>query len=206
MQIYRGEGPIGLSPRLADKPGYIIWVRALSESADDFPADGRHLIIARSVQRNPVEALNPAWKTGNYLNNIVGLHEAEQRGADDVVFLNRAGELTEASTSNVAFIDQCRVVTPPVSAGILPGITRSEVLQHVAARAGLEVEERTIQPADLDQFQEAFLLSTTKDIQPVAKIDAYQFTTGPTSHSFKLKKAFWEHASDYAEVHPKQKL
>lgn len=86
------------------------------------------LAIASRIRRNPIEALNPAWKTGNYLNNIVGLREAEEQGADDVLFPNMSGALTEASTSNIAFFDGSTVVTTPTSVGILPGITRAEII------------------------------------------------------------------------------
>ncbi len=60
------------------------------------PGQASTFRVATSLRRNPVQSLDPAWKTGNYLNNLLCLREARERGADDVVMLNLAGELTES--------------------------------------------------------------------------------------------------------------
>src|SRR5437762_3599983 len=83
------------------------------------------------LRRNPAESLNPAWKTGNYLNNILCLREAKTRGADEVVILNLAGEVTEAAVCNLAFVRGGEFITPPLQAGILGGITRSLLLEEI---------------------------------------------------------------------------
>jgi len=202
LQIYRGEGAIGLDSRLASEPGFVIWVKPVPTLSAAQLQKGAALVVANSIRRNAVRTLDPAWKTGNYLNNIIGLREAKARGGDDVVFLNLAGELTEASTSNIAFIEGNRLVTPPPAAGILCGITRGEILRGVAATAGLEPTEASIRPEDLGEFDEAILLSTTKDIQPVARIDDCSFATGESTRSRRLKDAFADHASAYAARHP----
>ena len=111
LQIYRGEGPIGLNAELADQSGFVVLVKPVPQLSAATIKMGLSLIVAQSIRRNPPQSLDPAWKTGNYLNNIMGLREATARGADDVVFLNLAGEITEASTSNLAFIKGDLLVT-----------------------------------------------------------------------------------------------
>jgi branched-chain amino acid aminotransferase len=149
-----------------------------------------------------VQSLDPAWKTGNYLNNLLCLREARARGFDDVVILNLAGEVTEASVSNIAFARGGRLVTPPLSAGILVGITRKLLLGGIAASAGVPASEETVSPSDFPSMDECFLLSTTKDIVPVGEIDGARFALGAGSVGARLKEAFAQAASAYAAAHP----
>ena len=190
LQISRGSGPIGLDITLADTPHYVILVRPVPRLSAKAGEQGLNLAIARTIRRNAMGTLDPAWKTGNYLNNILGLREAREAGGDDVIFLNLADELAEASTSNIGFIVGDRFVTPPLSAGILPGITRRLILEQVGLRAGLEVRERNLTCADLEGFEEAMLLSTTKDVQPVGRIDEHSFRVDGEARLWRLKRAF----------------
>jgi branched-chain amino acid aminotransferase len=202
LQITRGAGAIGLDVALADTCDFVLLIQPCPEIAPATARDGLRLTVATSLRRNPVESLDPSWKTGNYLNNLLCLREARARGADDVVILNMAGEVAEASVSNIAFARDGRVVTPPLSAGILGGITRSLVLKTVAAAAGLEASEQTILPSDFRSMDECFLLSTTKDVVPVGEIDGVRFKLGPETVAARLKQAFARFARNYADAHP----
>jgi branched-subunit amino acid aminotransferase/4-amino-4-deoxychorismate lyase len=201
LQITRGAGAIGLDVALADRTNFIILVQPCPDLAPEKWKEGLRLSVATTLRRNPAQSLDPAWKTGNYLNNLLCLREARSRGADEVVILNMAGEVTEASVSNIAFIRAGRIVTPPLSAGILAGITRSLVLGGIAASAGLEASEETIHPADFASMEECLLLSTTKDVVPVAAIDDVRFKLGPDTASSRLKAAFARAAHAYAGTH-----
>ena len=202
LQITRGGGPIGLDPALADGTDFVILVQKLALPAAETVRTGLKLVFAQGLRRNPAAALDPAWKTGNYLNNLLCLREARSRGADEVVILNLAGELTEAAVCNVMFIRAGGLVTPPLSAGILGGITRQVLLEKVAPAAGVMVHEVALKPADLPEMEECFLSSTTKDVQPVRALDDLPFRTGDTTVSRRLKAAFAEYAAEYARVHP----
>lgn len=202
LQVTRGSGPIGLDVALADRADFILLVQPCPELSPQHAASGLRLSVATGLRRNPAEALNPAWKTGNYLNNLLCLREAKARGADDVVILNLAGEVAEASVSNLAFVRGGALVTPPLSAGILGGITRRLILEGVAARAGLAAAERAVRPSDLAGMDEAMLLSTTRDVVPIAAIDEARFPVGETTATARLKRAFAEHARGYADAHP----
>jgi branched-subunit amino acid aminotransferase/4-amino-4-deoxychorismate lyase len=164
--------------------------------------DGLRLSLATELRRNPIDALSPAWKTGNYLNNILCLREARARGADEVVILNQAGEVTEAAVSNIAFVKDGAVITPPLTAGILGGITRELVLTKIAPLVGVPVREQTVRPADFAGMQECFLLSTTRDVAPVAAIDETRFKVGGGTVAARLKAAFADYARAEAKAHP----
>jgi branched-chain amino acid aminotransferase len=202
LQITRGEGAIGLDTALADKPDFTLLVQPCPETPEGKLRAGLRLSMATSLRRNPAQSLDPAWKTGNYLNNLLCLREARSRGADEVVMLNLAGEVTEAAVSNIAFTRGSAMVTPPLAAGILGGITRSLVLGGIAASAGVRAIEETVLPADLGSFEGCFLLSTTKDITPVGSIDDVTFTVGPDTTTARIKAAFGRAAAAYAASHP----
>lgn len=120
--------------------------------------------------RNDRRALDPATKSGNYLNNVLGLAEAKASGATDCIMLNQDGSVTEASTSNLfARIDGIWC-TPPLTAGILAGITRSMLLDFLP-KSGEQVEERHLTSDDLTSAEEIFLSSTLRDIGPVTHLN-----------------------------------
>ena len=206
LQITRGDGAIGLDPALADEPGYVLLVQPSPSTSGEKYRAGFSLSLGRDLRRNPVASLNPAWKTGNYLNNILGLREARSRGADDVVLLNLAGEVTEASTSNIGFVREGAVVTPPLTAGILAGITRAFVLEKICPDAGLTARESVVLPADLGEMEECFVLSTTKEIAPVSSLDQFRFKVGPGTATERLRGAFARFALAYASAHPELRV
>lgn len=206
LQLSRGGGPIGLDPALADKPTFVLIVQALGGWSADVASRGVRLSVAGSLRRNPANALNPAWKTGNYLNNLLCLREARGRGADEVVILNLAGEVTEAAVSNILFARDGALVTPPLSAGILAGVTRRILLGSVAATAGVSVIEQRVLPGDFASFEECALASTTKDISPVAAIDGHEFSRPTDGVMARLKATFRAYMEGYAAKHPEFRM
>ena len=205
LQISRGCGAIGLDTALADKPEFVIIVQPCFELPLEKRLSGLKLTLAKTLRRNPVSALNPAWKTGNYLNNILCLREAKAEGSDEVVILNVRGEVTEASVSNLAFIKDGTLVTPPLEVGILAGITRSITLA-IAEKMGVRVIERIIKPDELSTMQECMILSTTRCLAPVASIDSIHYHVGPDSLTEKLNEAFLKFAHSSAKAHPELKV
>jgi branched-chain amino acid aminotransferase len=206
LQIARGGGPIGLDIALAGRPDYVLLIQPCPQLAPDKARNGLQLSVARDMRRNPAAALDPAWKTGNYLNNLLCLREARARGADEVVMLNLAGEVTEAAVSNIAFVRGGALITPPLDSGILGGITRSLVLKSIAASAGVPSREAAIRPADFAAMDECMLFSTTKDIVSVAAIDDVRFKAGPDTVTARLRAAFADFARTYAEAHPELRI
>ena len=117
LQVTRGMGAIGLDVALADRADFLLLVQPCPVLTPQVAAAGVRLAVPTALRRNPVQSLDPAWKTGNYLNNLLCLREARSRGADDALILNLAGEIAEASVSNIAFVRRGAIVTPPLSAG-----------------------------------------------------------------------------------------
>lgn len=206
LQVTRGTGAIGLDTKLVDRPDFLLLVQPCPMTPPKKEGEGLVLSVATSLRRNPIDCLSPAWKTGNYLNNILCLREARARGADEVVILNLAGEVTEAAVCNIGFIQRNRVITPPLSAGILGGITRALMITQLGKAAGVEVCEATVRPEDFAQMDECFLLSTTKDIAPVAAIDGVRFRVGVDTLSARLKAAYVDYARAYVAAHPAQRV
>ena len=202
VQVTRGGGPIGLDVALADRADFVLLVQPCPVNSLAVQQRGLRLSLATGSRRNPVESLNPAWKTGNYLNNILGLQEARARGADDVVMLNLRGEVTEASTSNIAFVGPDGVVTPRLEEGILGGITRALVLTPIAPAVGVPVREAVVRATELSGMSECFLMSTTKDISPVTAIDGVNFKVGPETVTARISAAFADYARQSAAAHP----
>jgi branched-chain amino acid aminotransferase len=175
--VTRGtESVITLQPSAELQPNLLIVV---SEIAPDpvLSETGQHLVIPKRI-RNHKKALDPAAKTGNYLNNILALLEAQQMGADDALLLNADGEITEATTSNFWIVKENVVLTPPAEVGILQGITRTFIFQ-ILEQHNIPCQEKVLKPADLDSAQEAFLSSSVRLLMPVRQIDKDLLPTCP---------------------------
>lgn len=206
LQVMRGNGPIGLDVALADRADFVILIQPCPVNSPAVLRDGVRLSVATALRRNPIASLDPAWKTGNYLNNILGLREARARGADDVAMLNLNGAITEAATSNIGFVRDGEVVTPPMSAGILGGITRTQLLTQLAPAIGVRAVEGDVFPDTLGRMQECFLMSTTKGLTGVAAIDGVRFTVGPNTVTARLQAALEEDARKWAAAHPELRV
>lgn len=146
-------------------PRWVILARDLA------PMSGKPTRLA-IVDRRRVDrrALDPATKSGNYLNNVLALAEAKDLGATDCLMLNTDGLVAEASTANVFARLDGTWCTPPLDAGILAGVTRALLLE-LLPRLGERVVERNLTPADLRAAEELFLSSTLRDVGPVTHLD-----------------------------------
>lgn len=204
LQVTRGGGPIGLDIALADRPDFVLLVQPCPLLSAAQEEKGMALSFARTLHRNHPQTLNPAWKTGNYLNNLLCLREAKARGADEVVITNLAGEITEAAVSNIGFVRDGVMIFPPLEAGILAGITRRLVIDHAALAAGVKVIEQTVRPEEIGCMQECFLTATTKDLIPVRSIDDTVFRTSGETVTRRVKRAFGDFALAYVKARPQQ--
>ena len=166
--VTRGTGQFGLGAHLSDEHRLVIIVRPLQPPDEAVYARGLCMAIAKT-RRNPPQALDPALKTGNYLNNILALREAHDAGADDAILLDLQGRVTEGTTSNVFFVQRGVLITPPLGLGMLEGVTRA-VAMEVARGEGLMVREEPHGPEALAAADEVFLSSTLREIMPVTSL------------------------------------
>jgi branched-chain amino acid aminotransferase len=110
-------------------------------------------------------------KTTALAESVIAFAEAREAGADEALFLNLAGDLCEATTANVFVVRDGVAATPPLASGCLAGITRAHVL-------GLGAVERVLSREDLAHADEAFLTSSTREIQPLVAIDGRPVGSG----------------------------
>jgi branched-chain amino acid aminotransferase len=165
----RGPGPLSLLPDGCDRPGLYLIGRDLIRYPDRLYAEGCRVAVVRRLRNDP-RALDPRAKTGNYLNNMLGLVEARRLGADDAIFLNADLHVTEATTSNVWIVERGRVLTPPLGEGLLQGITRGWILERLPAE-GIPVDEAVFGRDRMAAADEVFLSGTVKGIMPVTRVD-----------------------------------
>ena len=113
----------------------------------------------------------------NYANSILAKMEVQRLGFTEAILLNTEGMVTEGSGENLFMIDGGRVITPPLSAGPLPGITRESIMQ-LAKDLGYKVTEENITRSDLLLADEVFFTGTAAEVTPVSEIDGRKIGNG----------------------------
>ena len=108
-------------------------------------------------------------KTLSYGENAHSLRYAQEKGFDDVLFLNQRGEVSESALANLLLFDGSRWWTPPLSSGALPGVTRELLIAH------FEVGERTLSQRDLVEMKAMALTSSLRDIQAISKFEEHSY-------------------------------
>ena len=192
--VTRGRGDISYNFDRVKGPTVVIVVKPYQPYPEQHFRDGVHVVIS-SIRRNHPQALDPAIKSCNLLNNILAVREAQARGAVEAVLLNHAGEVAEGASTNVFVVRSGAVTTPPLDAGILAGITRDVVLE-LARRLGLSAREERVSVSDLRGADECFLTSTTRELVPVRAIDGRPVGKGqPGPTTLRLLAAFREDAA-----------
>ena len=174
--VTRGEGGFSLDPSTLTENNLIIMIKEMTRYPECWYRDGVHVIIANTHRTNK-DSLDPAIKSGNYLNNVMAYMEAAAQNVYDSVMLNSEGYVTEATTSNIWVVKGNEVITPPLKAGILEGITRKTVIK-LAKENEIKIVQRNFLPAELINGDECFLTSSTKEIVPITKIDGHPVGDG----------------------------
>lgn len=170
-----------------------------SERGDGDPT----VILAASAMRaSPptVSVVNAPWtrnersavtglKTTSYAENVRALAYAHERDASEAMLANTRGDLCEATGSNVFLVRGGILLTPPISAGCLPGVTRALVLE-LCARNGIPAREVDLPPAALGDADEAFLTSSTREVQPISGVDGRSLPAAPGPVTARLAGLF----------------
>ncbi len=128
--------------------------------------------------------------------NLTWNEEAHERGFDEVVLLNERGEVSECTSANIFVIEGDHVWTPPLSAGCLPGVTRAILLEEIRL-PGVAMGEKTLFPADLEQADQVFITSSTRDALPVAAIEGLRIRTERQATVQALRSAFADFREQY---------
>lgn len=167
--VTRGVGELDIDPSSCFNPNVIILVKEISPIPDESYKKGISVALV-SIKRNSRDSLNPAVKTGNYLNNVLARVESRKMGAEDAIMVNPWGQLTEGTTSNLFFVKDGRLLTPEKECGILSGITRQKIIQ-LANENGISLEEGKWPGEELFKAEEIFLSGTVKKVMPVTILD-----------------------------------
>jgi branched-chain amino acid aminotransferase len=177
--ITRGSGDIGLDPALAVDPLAVVIVKPLSLPPAEHYEHGCALRIVH-VERTARAALDPAVKSGNYLNNILALQEARRAGAHEAILCDPRGRIAEGSTCNVFAVRGETLVTPALEVGLLEGITRMRILS-IARADSIRVVEGELWPDELRNADEIFVTSSIRGVLPAGRIDDRPIPVGPVT-------------------------
>lgn len=173
-----GRGSVG-SGRAGSQPTTVVAARPMP------PHDRLAEVITVPWPRNEQGAL-VGIKTTSYAENALALADAHRQGATEAIFANTAGNLCEGSGTNVFLVVNGQLVTPPLSAGCLDGVTRRLVIES----CGLDVDERDIPLPVLYLSDEAFLTSATRDVQPIRSVDGRGLPTCPGAVTERVARAY----------------
>jgi branched-chain amino acid aminotransferase len=129
------------------------------------------------IRHDAPDAADTTAKTGAHLSNVLAMREAREAGAHEALLLDRDGYVTEGASSNVFIVRGGRLVTPPLAAGILEGVTRGIVLE-LARAEGMPALEAALRPEDLASADEIFITSTAREVLPVTRLDGRAVGSG----------------------------
>lgn len=166
--VTRGSGPITLDPTTAGEPLTVILVKPYEPFPDWTYERGIRVAIPQ-IRRTSPTSLDPAIKSGNYLNSVLALGEARAAGCDDALMLDGEGHVAEATSSNVFVVVDDAVATPALEIGLLAGVTRG-LLIEIMRQNGVRCAERAITVAELLDASEVMLTSTLREVQPVVEV------------------------------------
>ena len=196
IMLTRGVGDVSYHFDRVQGPTRVVIVKPYEPLPERCYSEGVPVIIA-SVRRNSPRALDPAIKSGNLINNILAVREAQAAGAFEPILLNDDGEVAEGASANVFIVKGGAGITPPLDAGILPGITR-QLLLEIGSGLGIPMREETVLAPDLLGADEAFITSTLKEAVPVRAVDGKPVGDGrPGPVTLRLLQAYREYAARY---------
>jgi len=182
--VTRGIGELSYDLTGCPSPSIVVIVKPHVAPPPEVYDRGVKVAIVPIIRNHP-GTVNPLIKSNNLLNNALAMQEAVRRGAFEGVMRNYRGELAECTTANLFIVKDGEVLTPPLDAGLLPGITREFVLE-IGRDQGVPVRETVLHDADLFGADEAFLTSSTRELVPIVQADDRRIgdgTPGPVTRS-----------------------
>jgi branched-chain amino acid aminotransferase len=181
----------GWDARHAGDPTVVIVEQPFAGYPDQLYRSGASIVILANTRLRP-SALTPAAKSLSLLVHVQAKRDATARDADEAVLCSESGVVAEGTVSNIFCVRNGRLHTPPLSDGILQGITR-EVVLGLARRDGIETVEDRITPDELRTADEVFLTSTGMEVLPVTRVDGRRVGSGqPGAITQNLRKCYQE--------------
>lgn len=184
---FRGYGDVGVNPENNPVDVTIAvwsWGAYLGEEALEH---GVRMTIS-SWRRHDPNIIPPAAKvTGAYINSVAAKQEAVHKGFDEAIMLNSQGYVSEATGENLFIVKDGEILTPPLAAGPLPGVTRNTIFT-IAADLGFPIQESLISRSDLYVAEEMFCSGTAAEVTPVREVDGRVIgDPGPVTQAIQQK-------------------
>ena len=165
-----------------------IWIATFEKQKE-----GLHLIIS-SRQRIPPESVDPTVKNYHWLDMVMGLFEAYERGGETAVVVDADGNLVEGPGFNIFAVTGSTLTTP--GQGVLEGMTRRTTIE-IAPQCGYEVQLRSLPSDEAFAADEVFITTTAGGLIPITRIDGQSVGAGvPGPVTQKLQKRYWETHED----------
>ncbi len=189
LVVTRGAGTLGLDPNRCSNPQVIIITANIQLYPKAFYDKGLTIVTVPTT-RNHTNAVNPAIKSLNYLNNILAKIEATNAGCVEAIMLNSQGYVAECTGDNIFMLKHGKMFTPSLASGALHGITRNVVME-LAEGLDTEVTQPNLTRYDLYNADECFITGTAAEVVPVVKIDGRKIGTGrPGKHTKAFMQAY----------------
>lgn len=169
LVVTRGVGSLGLNPYQCPKAGIIIIASSITLYPKEKYESGLQLITCATRRPAPA-ALSPQVKSLNYLNNVMAKIEAIQAGCEEGIMLNEQGYVAECTGDNVFIVKKGEIITPPISAGALDGITRQTVIE-LLKEMGIPCREAVMTRFDIYTADECFLTGTAAEVIAAVQYD-----------------------------------
>lgn len=191
LVVSRGKGDLGLDPVNCPQSATYCIADQIKIYEPKLYEEGLEVKTVATRRNNP-DSLSPRIKSLNYLNNILGKLEASQAGVVEGIMLNQDGHVAEGTSDNIFIFREGVLLTPPLIAGILEGVTRNSVLE-LARQLGIETKEELFVRHDLYTAEECFLTGTAAELIPVVRVDEREIGKGTPGEVYKrLLAAFRE--------------
>jgi len=199
----RGVGDLSYDPKATPAPTTVIIVKPFEAYPARVYDDGIRVALVDMLRNHP-RSVNPIIKSNNLMNNALAMQAAYRSGAEEALMCNYRGELTECSQSNFFLVRGGSAVTPKSDAGLLEGVTRA-FLFELGREIGVDVREETLFPKDLDNADEMFITSTTRELSPVVNVDGKPVGNGkPGPITKKLTARYQQRAEELTRALVKQ--
>lgn len=176
LLITRGVGPLGLNPYQCPKASVVVIASSISLYPQEKYDLGLTMVTCATRRPSPA-ALSPQVKSLNYLNNIMAKIEAIQGGGEEGVMLNEQGFVAECTGDNIFILKRGEVLTPPIAAGGLDGITRRVAIE-LLAELGVPLREVNLTRHDIFTAEECFLTGTAAEVIAGVMLDRRPIGTG----------------------------
>jgi branched-chain amino acid aminotransferase len=185
VTLSRGVGVRGYSPKGAERPTLVM---SLHPAPAVLPHSPPQWDLVSSTYRLPANEALAQFKTCNKLPQVLARAEADASGAQEALLMNTDGFVVEGASSNLFWISGETICTPPLTSGVLAGVTRA-IIFELCAKVGYPVREETVQHAQLLQSNGLFLSLTSVGIAEGISVDRKPLARSPMATT--LSEAYW---------------